>query len=325
MKKIILIFLPLFLLSSCDFLNSLGDDSNTSKDDNTQKENAKMSKEEWTSYFTNYGKSGELDSQTCLYYESTEYTDEFPEGCYLRGAASTIFNSDTKFFIKGYEDNIHGYTYEYNKEDAYKGVYEIDSSKDENGFYSSRYYAGYDSVVDYYLESEHYFIGKALTMDYDSIEYDKETNTYIGFYPSRRNDLQFAKYVFKNGKLIEFWDMYVSDLETKTPNRYDKFVLSECTYSYSLPSFLFKEHTLTLDPDGGSVSNTKVKVKSGLLCEVPIPTKEGYRFDEWYCGEYDEHYNDTTKNYSEDNSKYLMVYGNDTDATLKAHYYKIDS
>jgi len=55
--------------------------------------------------------------------------------------------------------------------------------------------------------------------------------------------------------------------------------------SWSLTSYWESEaqsSTLTLDPDGGTISSTSVTNSIGSLTTLPTPTKAGYKFKGWY-------------------------------------------
>ena len=70
------------------------------------------------------------------------------------------------------------------------------------------------------------------------------------------------------------------------------------------------EYTVTLDPNGGEVSQTVITVKSGELFTLPVPSLDGYSFDGWY---YNQQYFDKTR------------YDLSTSITLVAHYTKKQS
>ncbi len=45
-------------------------------------------------------------------------------------------------------------------------------------------------------------------------------------------------------------------------------------------------YTITLDADGGECGTTAYTVAAGETFKLPVPTKDGYYFAGWYCGEF---------------------------------------
>jgi uncharacterized repeat protein (TIGR02543 family) len=119
--------------------------------------------------------------------------------------------------------------------------------------------------------------GKAVTISFDAKGGEAGMNEIQATYGSTYGELPEAT---KENYVFLGWYSYASGGTKVTENTKVIKPLEHTLYAH----WRGEETELTLEPEGGTLSSNTVKVYFGskYLKQLPVPTKENYKFDGWY-------------------------------------------
>ena len=199
----------------------------------------------------------------------------YPQNSYLLSVSP---NSNTKYFSSKETDTVSDNTFIYESESDFNGLI----SPQKAGY---RFIKWTLDSYEYDVSSDNVFSIK-LTAQWNpleyTIQYDLEGGSLSESNPTEygtESDVIEIKNPTRTGYTFLGWTG--TDTETPTTSLIiAKGSIGDRTY---VANWQPNSYTISLDCNGGSLSNYSIKVTFDTEFTLPIPTREGYEFTGWTC------------------------------------------